>query len=81
MLFALIGILLGIALGWFLPFTIPVEYTRYTAVIILGIMDSLVGAIRAQLTNANYDPWLLLQVYFSTYCFRLELLYSETCSA
>lgn len=58
MLFALIGILLGIALGWFLPFTIPVEYTRYTAVIILGIMDSLIGAIRAQLTNANYDPWL-----------------------
>lgn len=58
MLFALLGILLGIIIGWFLPFTIPIEYTRYTAVIILGIIDSLVGAIRAQLTHANYDPWL-----------------------
>lgn len=56
MLFALIGILIGIAIGFFLPFTIPIEYTRYTAVIILGIFDSLIGAIRAQLTRDRYDP-------------------------
>lgn len=58
MLFALFGILLGIIIGWFLPFTIPIEYTRYTAVIILGILDALIGAVRAQLTRNNYDPWL-----------------------
>lgn len=58
MLFALIGILAGIAIGWFLPFTIPIEYTRYTAVVILGIIDSLIGAIRAELTKDNYDPWI-----------------------
>lgn len=58
MLFALIGILLGILLGWFLPFEIPVEYTRYTAVVILGIFDALIGAIRAHLARDNYDPWL-----------------------
>lgn len=58
MFFALIGILIGIIVGWFLPFTIPVEYTRYTAVIILGIADSLTGAIRAQMTKDHYDPWI-----------------------
>src|SRR3989338_4911262 len=58
MAFALIGILLGIVIGWFLPFTIPIEFTRYTAVVILGIADSLIGAIRAQLTKDTYDPWL-----------------------
>ena len=58
MLFALIGILVGIIIGWFLQFTIPIEYTRYTAVVILGIVDSLIGAIRAQLTKNNYDPGL-----------------------
>lgn len=56
MAFALIGILLGIVVGWFLPFTIPIEYTRYTAVVILGIVDSLIGAMRAQLSHDNYDP-------------------------
>ncbi len=58
MIFALIGILLGIIIGWFLPFTIPIEYTRYTAVVILGIIDALIGAIRAQLTKDSYDPWI-----------------------
>lgn len=58
MLFALVGILVGIIIGWFLPFVIPIEYTRYTAVVILGIIDSLIGAIRAQLTKDNYDPWI-----------------------
>lgn len=58
MFFALIGILIGIIVGWFLPFTIPVEYTRYTAVTILGIADSLIGAIRAQMTKDHYDPWI-----------------------
>lgn len=58
MVFALVGILLGIVIGWFLPFTIPIEFTRYTAVVILGITDSLIGAIRAQLTHNHYDPWI-----------------------
>lgn len=58
MAFALIGILAGIIVGWFLPFEIPVEFTRYTAVVILGIVDALIGAIRAQLTKDKYDPWI-----------------------
>lgn len=58
MLYALIGILAGIVVGWFLPFTIPIEYTRYTAVVILGILDALIGAVRAQLTKDHYDPWI-----------------------
>lgn len=58
MAFALLGILIGIIIGWFVPFTIPIEYTRYTAVVILGIVDALFGAIRAQLTKDHYDPWI-----------------------
>ncbi|MBI2638980.1 small basic family protein [Candidatus Peregrinibacteria bacterium] len=58
MFFALIGILAGIIIGWLLPFTIPIEYTRYSAVVILGIIDALIGAVRAQLTKDHYDPWI-----------------------
>ncbi|MFA6521970.1 MAG: DUF1290 domain-containing protein, partial [Candidatus Gracilibacteria bacterium] len=58
MVFALLGILVGIIVGWFLPFTIPIEFTRYTAVVILGIVDSLIGAMRAQLSKNHYDQWI-----------------------
>ncbi len=55
MLYILLGILGGLLIGWFAPLTIPVEYTRYTAVVILSIFDAVVGAIRAQLTQNEYD--------------------------
>ncbi len=55
MLFILLGIIGGIIIGWFAPITIPVEYTRYTAVVILSIFDAVIGAIRAQLTHNEYD--------------------------
>lgn len=64
MFFALIGILLGILIGWFLPFSIPIEYTRYTAVVILAIIDALIGAMRAQLVKDHYDQWLFLTGLF-----------------
>lgn len=58
MLFILLGILGGLLIGWFSPLTIPVEYTRYTAVVILSIFDAVIGAIRAQVTHNEYDAVL-----------------------
>ncbi len=55
MLFILLGILCGLFIGWFAPLTIPVEYTRFTAVVILSIFDAVIGAIRAQVTQNEYD--------------------------
>jgi len=43
----ILGLSLGLIIGGFLRFNIPPEYTRYTAVAIVGILDSLFGAIRA----------------------------------
>lgn len=43
----IIGLSLGLIIGAFLRFDIPPEYARYTAVAIIGILDSLFGAIRA----------------------------------
>jgi len=45
----IIGILVGIAVGIYTPLEIPVEFARYTAVGILGIFDSILGAVRADL--------------------------------
>lgn len=43
----IIGLTLGLLIGGFLQFDIPPEYTRYTAVAIVGILDSLFGAVKA----------------------------------
>lgn len=43
----ILGLTLGLILGTFLQVDIPPEYARYTAVAIVGILDSLFGAIRA----------------------------------
>lgn len=60
MLWALIGILLGIILGLISHFTIPVEFIKYTAVIIIGILDALFGGIKGELTKEEYDPTIFI---------------------
>ncbi|MCL4417968.1 MAG: DUF1290 domain-containing protein [Actinobacteria bacterium] len=43
----ILGLSLGLLIGAFLQINIPPELARYTAVAIVGILDSLFGAIRA----------------------------------
>jgi small basic protein len=63
MLWALIGILLGIIFGLISHFTIPVEFIKYTAVVIIGILDSLFG-IKGELTKEEYDPIIFITGLF-----------------
>jgi len=50
----LIGLLLGVILGSIFSISIPAEYTRYTAVAILAALDSVLGAVRADMED-QYD--------------------------
>lgn len=59
MWFALIGLFLGIIIGIFAPLSIPIEFARYTAVGILGILDSILGAVRADL-QSKYDSSIFI---------------------
>jgi len=60
MLWALAGILIGIIVGLKTSLIIPMGYIKYTAIIIVGILDSLFGAIRAETTKENYNPTIFL---------------------
>ncbi len=64
MIYALIGVLLGILIGLKFSIAIPVEYIKYTAVLILAIIDSLVGAskaeVRGKLKDDGYRPVIFL---------------------
>lgn len=43
----ILGLSLGLVIGAFLRIDIPPEFARYTAVAIVGVLDSVFGAIRA----------------------------------
>ena len=53
-----IGLLLGVVLGVLLQLQIPVVLTRYTAVAIMGILDAVFGAMRAEVTEGKYDSMI-----------------------
>ncbi len=50
----LIGLLLGLIIGSLFSITIPLEFARYTAMAILAALDSVLGALRADLQD-QYD--------------------------
>lgn len=60
MRWAFLGLFIGLGVGWGLNVNIPIEYTKYTAVIIIGLLDALFGAARAEATEKEYDAWILL---------------------
>src|SRR3954471_12404803 len=47
-LFLVVGLIIGLQLN----FTVPLEYARYMAIGILAAVDSVVGAVRAELDKA-----------------------------
>jgi small basic protein len=50
----LVGLLAGVILGLLLQVNVSFELARYSAVAILAALDSILGAIRAEL-DGNYD--------------------------
>lgn len=60
MIWSIIGLLLGVIIGIIVDFPIPLEWTRYTAVIIIGMLDALFGAIRAGVTKDQFSVWIFL---------------------
>lgn len=58
MIWALLGTLIGIIIGLSINFTIPIEYIKYTAVIIIGILDALFGAVKAEVSKEEYNSTL-----------------------
>lgn len=64
MIWAIIGILFGIIIGFSTNLSIPIEYTKYSAVVIIGVLDSLFGAIRAEVTKDHYNAIIFITGLF-----------------
>ncbi|MGB9594492.1 MAG: small basic family protein [Anaerolineae bacterium] len=59
----LIGLLIGLIIGSVVSISIPAEYARYTAVAILAALDSVLGAVRANLAH-DYDNAIFITGFF-----------------
>lgn len=58
-----LGLLIGLMLGLAFSLSIPVEYSRYTAMAILAALDSLLGAVRAEL-DGEFDNRIFVSGFF-----------------
>jgi len=60
----ILGLVIGLAIGAAFSLTIPVEYSRYTAMAILAGLDSVLGAVRAEL-DGEFDNRIFLSGFFA----------------
>lgn len=60
----ILGLVLGLAVGWFSPFSVPVEYAKYLSVAILAALDSVLGGIRAA-QEEYFDSTVFLTGFFT----------------
>lgn len=42
-IFAIIGLIVGVVVGWFTPLHIPASYANYTSVAVLAALDAVFG--------------------------------------
>lgn len=75
MSWAVLGILGGILIGLSIDYTIPVAYTKYTAVTLLGILDALFGAIRAEVGKDEYSAIIFITGLFFNIILALVITY------
>jgi small basic protein len=61
---ALLGLLMGVMLGLAFSVNVPAEYSRYTAMAILAALDSVFGAVRAEL-EGQFDNRIFLSGFFA----------------
>ncbi len=74
MIFAFIGIILGIALGFLVPITYPPGYSLYISVAILAALDSVFGAFRATLEE-KFDIEIFVSGFFGNTILAVSLAY------
>ena len=64
MIWAILGLSLGVIVGGYIPFTYPSSYSLYISIALLAAFDSVCGAVRASMEN-KYDNTLFISGLFT----------------
>ena len=63
----ILGLIVGIILGIFVPYNIPKQYSNYMAVAILAALDSVFGGIAATVQD-KFDMKIFLSGFLAMHC-------------
>ena len=63
MVWVLVGLALGVMVGYYIPITYPGSYSLYISIMILACLDSVFGAIRAGL-DGKYNNIIFATGFF-----------------
>ncbi len=75
MILPLLGLLLGIFIGFLSPITIPIQYSTYMSIAILAALDSVFGGIRSSLEN-TFDIEIFISGFFANAILAAILTYN-----
>lgn len=62
-MWVIVGLLVGVILGMWFPYQLPVSLSRYVSVGILAGLDSVIGGTRAGLEN-RFDTLVFISGFF-----------------
>lgn len=74
MVYVILGLLLGLVVGFLLPYTYNSIYSMYISVAILACLDSLFGGIRANLEE-KFDTEIFLSGFFGNALIAVALAF------
>ncbi len=70
----ILGLIVGLVLGWSSPLALPTAYARYMSVAVLAALDSVFGGMRAGLED-NFDNRVFISGFFSNTLLAAVLAY------
>lgn len=74
MIIALLGIMLGVFIGFYIPYSFDMLYSLYLAVGILAAIDTIIGAVRATLEE-KFDSLIFVTGFFMNFTLAVILSY------
>lgn len=74
MIIAIIGLIIGVLLGLYLPWTYPASFSLYVSVAILAALDSVFGALRANMEN-KFNTDIFISGFFGNAILAAILAY------
>jgi small basic protein len=74
MIGAILGLIIGVGIGLYIPLTMAAGYSLYLSVAILAAFDSVVGAIRANIEN-QFDSAIFLSGFILNSIIAATLAY------
>ncbi|WP_428908735.1 small basic family protein [Niallia sp. Krafla_26] len=70
----IIGLMIGLFLGFLTDIRIPPEYSNYLSIAVLAALDSLVGGMRAHLQNV-YEEKIFVSGFFFNIILAVSLAF------